>query len=414
MRSFSPLLSVSLLLACGEPGTAGRPSVDGTPDGPDVILDAVTEDVFTVGSVAGDSWDTFGTVNSVYFDDQANLHIFDAQAQHIAVVGPGGALIRTVGGRGQGPGEFDGVTGAIVRRDGSYIVMGLSYVDLLGADGEFVRRVTTDAMFLAERVLPDGRPVTHQLVRLDSGPPREGGNAIHVLSLDGTGPELFYTAWQQPGTGRGQFSMGGSPSSGLLVRSSAGRAFAPVLDYEVLSDGRLALIDSIGYRVKIIGPGGSVANTIERPIAPLPVDDALRDAARERYEQQTAGPVVASTDVPIPFQIEREGVEALTFADEVPVLYGLKVDWEDRIWLQRRGPTGHDDGPTDLVTPDGHYIGTLPPDGLRTPSAFGPDGLMAYIEHDELDVPTVRVVRLLALEPLGGSAPRYPGASTSR
>ena len=101
------------------------------------------------------------------------------------------------------------------------------------------------------------------------------------------------------------------------------------------------------------------------------------------------------------FQIEMEEVEGLTFADEVPVLYRLKVDWKDRIWVQRRGPTGDDNGPTDIVTHDGSYVGTLPPDGLRTPDAFGPGGLMAYIERDELDVQTVRVVRLIALEPQG-------------
>ena len=102
-----------------------------------------------------------------------------------------------------------------------------------------------------------------------------------------------------------------------------------------------------------------------------------------------------------PFRIEREGVEERTFADEVPVLWGLAVDWENRIWVERRGPTGQGDGPTDIVTPAGEYIGTLPPDGLRTPDGFGPNGLMAYIERDDLDVPTVRLVRLIALEPQG-------------
>ena len=53
------------------------------------------------------------------------------------------------------------------------------------------------------------------------------------------------------------------------------------------------------------------------------------------------------------------------------------MDWEDQIWVERRGPTGDDDGPTDIVRPDGDYIGTLPPDGLRTPNAFAPDGLPA-------------------------------------
>ena len=107
--------------------------------------------------------------------------------------------------------------------------------------------------------------------------------------------------------------------------------------------------------------------------------------------------MVSSAGVSV--QIETEGAEGLTFADEVPVLWGLKVDWEDRIWVARRGPTGANDGPTDIVTPGGDYIGTLSPDGLRTPSAFGPNGLLAYIERDEMDVPTVRVVRLVGLAP---------------
>ena len=157
------------------------------------------------------------------------------------------------------------------------------------------------------------------------------------------------------------------------------------------------LIDSIGYRVKLIGLDGSVTGTIERPIAPLPVDDGIMEAERERYREGEAAVVESGARINI--QVDREGVEGRTFADEVPVLYGLKVDWEDRIWLVRRGPTGQDDGPTDIVTPDGDYIGTLAPDGLRTPDAFGPDGLLAYIELTEMEVPTVRVVRLIALEP---------------
>ena len=63
---------------------AGR---TGSGRGPDVIVNAVTEEVFTVGSVAGNDWDTFGRVGSVHFNAQGNLHIFDGQADHIVVVG---------------------------------------------------------------------------------------------------------------------------------------------------------------------------------------------------------------------------------------------------------------------------------------------------------------------------------------
>ena len=403
-RFLSPLLLTVLLPACGETEGGAANGAAGTLDGPDVIVRAVTEEVFNVGSIAGDDWDTFGNVRSVHFDAQANLHIFDSQADHVLVVGPDGSLVRTVGGQGEGPGEFGNVTTAIVGRDGSYTVMGFTTIDLLAPDGEFVRRITMDpfttGMVMASLALPDGRLLANQILRLggDEEEAEDDGRPIHIFPLDGTEPEVLYTAWELPEEGEDENNME-STSGGVRMRFAAGRAFEPRLQYDLLTDGRLALIDSIGYRVKLIGLDGAVTGTIERPIAPLPVDDAIMEAERERYREREASEVVSSGGVNV--QVEREGVEGRTFAAELPVLYDLAVDWDDRIWLERWGPTGADDGPTDIVTPDGDYIGTLAPDGLRTPDAFGPDGLLAYIETDEMDVPTVRVVRLIGLEPSG-------------
>ena len=406
-RRHAPLLiTFALLAACGEGGERSATGPAGTLDGPDVIVNAVTEQVFTVGSVAGDDWDTFGSVRSVHFDAQANLHIYDNQADHIVVVGPDGSLARTVGGKGEGPGEFGSVNRVIVARDGSYTAMGFGQVDLLDPGGEFVRRITTDPMTTgivqAALALPDGRLVADRIVRFgDDDETEEEGRPIHMVPLDGTEPELLYTAWELPEEDDDESVISESPSGNVRVRLMAGRAFEPRLDYDVLTGGRLALIDSIGYRVKLIGLDGTVTGTIERPIAPLPVDDAIKKAERERYREAQAGVREMTSSHGTSIRFEREGVEERTFASKVPVLYGLKVDWEDRIWVARRGPTGEDNGPTDIVTPAGDYKGTLPPDGLRTPDAFGPGGLMAYIESDEMDVPTVRVVRLVELELAG-------------
>ena len=405
-RHLAALLPLALVVACGDAGDESAPGTAGTLDGPDVIVNAVTEEVFTVGSVVGDTWDTFGSVRSVHFDAQSNLHIFDSQLDHILVVGSDGSLVRTVGGRGEGPGEFGNVTTAIVARDGSYTVMGFTQIDLLDPGGDFVRRVTMDmattGIARADMALPDGRLVALDILGLgdlDDRHYEEQGRPVHLFPLDGTEPELLYTAWELPEENDDESELSGDFESGMRMRVAAGRAFEPRLDIDLLTDGRLALIDSIGYRVKLIDLDGSVVGTIERPIAPLPVDDAIREAERERYREATSRQSALTTNLPI--QIDQAGVEERTFADEVPVLWGLKVDWEDRIWVARRGPTGQEDGPTDLVTPDGNYIGTLPPEGLRTPDAFGPGGLLAYIESDEMDVQTVRVVRLIALEPQG-------------
>ncbi|MYD15073.1 MAG: hypothetical protein F4X00_15890 [Gemmatimonadetes bacterium] len=169
-RHRAALLPLALLVACGDAGDDSATGATGTLDGPDVIVNAVTEEVFTVGSVLGDTWDTFGSVRSVHFDAQSNLHILDSQLDHILVVGPDGSLVRTVGGRGEGPGEFGNVTTAIVARDGSYTVMGFTQIDLLDPGGEFVRRVTMDmattGIARADMALPDGRLVALDILQL--------------------------------------------------------------------------------------------------------------------------------------------------------------------------------------------------------------------------------------------------------
>ena len=390
---FAPL---ALVGACGDAGQDGAIGDAGTLEGPDVMLNAVTEEVFTVGSVVGDAWDTFGSVQSVAFDSAGNLHIFDSQAKHILVVGRDGQLLRTVGGQGEGPGEFGNVSSAIVARDGSYTVLGFSQVDLFEPGGAFARRIQLNAILFSGLALPDGRLVAPSFVSMESfsgAPEEEEGRPIYLISLDGTEPEVLYTAWDLPDDPTGaDYDIESS-----TIRMSAGRAFEPGLYYDVLTDGRLALADSIGYRVKLIGLDGSVTGVIERPIAPLAVDDAIREAERERYRETTA----ELESVQSTYQVEREGVEELVFADEVPVIGAVEVDWEDRIWVTRRAADGNREGPVDIVTPDGRYIGTLAVDGLRPPDASGPDGLLAYIERDEFDLPTVRVIRLVSLDPQG-------------
>ena len=84
----------------------------------------------------------------------------------------------------------------------------------------------------------------------------DDGRPIHIFPLDGTEPELLYTAWELPEEEEDESSME-STSGGVRMRFAAGRAFEPRLQYDLLTDGRLALIDSIGYRVKLIGLDGN-------------------------------------------------------------------------------------------------------------------------------------------------------------
>jgi hypothetical protein len=87
-------------------------------------------------------------------------------------------------------------------------------------------------------------------------------------------------------------------------------------------------------------------------------------------------------------QIERL-LAQMEFAEMMPVIRRIRTDPDDRIWVQRDGGPGNTDYPIDILRADGRYVGTLK--GVDLPDAIGPDGLLAFIETDDLGVQRVTV-----------------------
>ena len=419
------VLTLVPLVACDD--SAGRAGDSAT----DIPLVASTEEVYAVGSFAGEDWENFGTIAGVVFDGGGNLHILDEGGHRVVVVGPDGNHLRTVGAQGDGPGEFSNPMAAAVMDDGHLVVFDFGLpgaFEIFDGEGRFVRSVPVD---LAQGApgsvllpLSDGRLVSHGGPRIRMGPapdeeaePEEDDHRrpIDVFSLEGAEVESLYRAWNLPPVESDDELSGRDEEGGTAMqfRFNRMRAFDPGLHVGVLADGRVAVADSMAYRVKFIGMDGTVRGSVGRPIAPEPVTGDIREAERARRREaysesgeapriRVLGPATSlAADGGFAEQMREmmlAQVESMVFNDEIPVIADMAVDREDRIWVARAGAGGDGDGPTDLLTADGGYIGTLAADGLRIPDAYGPDGLMAYIESDEMDVQTVRVVRLLALE----------------
>ena len=90
----------------------------------------------------------------------------------------------------------------------------------------------------------------------------------------------------------------------------------------------------------------------------------------------------------------REDIENLQFFSEIPVIRDLRTSWNGMIWVRRRGEAPDSDGPVDVLGMDGRYVGSYRLGTTEIPDAFGPDGLVAFIEEDELEVKTVVVKRV--------------------
>jgi hypothetical protein len=173
----------------------------------------------------------------------------------------------------------------------------------------------------------------------------------------------------------------------------------------ILPDGRIAVVDSTTYEVKIMELGGEVQELFRRPFFPREVTRRDREGEKERQLEAMSGSggptIMMRTDGGTTSRMAsgqaramiESRIESMEFAPEIPVVVGMAVDWAGRIWVERSGSRVGEKGPVDIIS-QGAYLGTLSPGEGRIPDAFGPDGLAAFMERDELDIPRVVVRRL--------------------
>ena len=153
----------------------------------------------------------------------------------------------------------------------------------------------------------------------------------------------------------------------------------------------MAFADSTTYTVKIAEAGAGVVRILTRPGRPEPVTDrVIRGEKRRRLAKLEEGAEPGED-----LWEDRERIENLKFFSEIPVIRGIAVTLDGDIWVMRRGEDPVSDGPIDVIAADGRYLGSFPEGAMEMPAAFGPGGLVAFIETDELDVETVVVKRLV-------------------
>ena len=237
-------------------------------------------------------------------------------------------------------------------------------------------------------------------------------------------------------TGLQQVTDEGAPDFASIFSLEGGELpwfFAPPFAFGVRPDGGVAYVDSTTYEVTVLGPEGEADRIYRRPLAPMQVTEDLKEEFIERFrnardaavesslggieelagDREAAGAFVAMIEGML------EGIDdavEFNFFPEVPVLDDLRVTWDGALWIERNvdpfslldgvsggfgavslgaGQLAQADGPIDVVSPDGSYVGTFPA-GTQAPDAFGPNGLAAWIEYDEAGGPVIVARRLPA------------------
>ena len=405
-------------------------------------------EIYRAGGVdAREEWAFFGPGLQASFDGTGNLVVLDVLENRIVVIGPDGRLVRSVGRKGEGPGEFRLIWALGVWRDGRIAVPDQRHaaIQVFRPEGELERFVRMDdedkplSMALGheeiradqsgERLIAQG--VQGVLVAMTNRANRRMGHqedetpgvddrALETLDFSGdvVVSRPILQGWRAPRPESG-LSPAEEEDWGKVVASMEDRYFEPGFHWDVLPDGTIAYSDSTAYAIKLASPEGSVTDVLRRPLSPQAVSPRIRRATiayhLERFDERaetapsTGMPFMASDP-----EGRRRRIRERGFYHEIPVVRGLKATWDGGLWIQRRGEDPwDDDGPIDVFNADREYLGTLPAGEPGMPVAFGPGGLVVHLERDELDVPTLVVSRFTYATPPPRSRTRSPSRTAA-
>ena len=111
------------------------------------------EEDLTIENVEEEEGFTFQNIMHLAVDDEENIYASDSKAAFIKVFDKSGNYLRTIGKKGQGPGEFMYPFEILVMPEGELMVNDLNQlrVHFFSLDGEFLRQLSCSTMTLFRR-----------------------------------------------------------------------------------------------------------------------------------------------------------------------------------------------------------------------------------------------------------------------
>lgn len=359
-----------------------------------------------IGRVDGPPEETFGRIVALAEGPGGTLYVADGQVPAVRAYGPDGVYLRTLGGQGEGPGEYGGLNGANMLAtlpDGRVLLRDPSNgrINVYGPGGEaraswriragrftMAPLYTDTAGYLYHPIYElTAEGTDYRLVRFSPAGERMDTLSVDHWSFDA--PILEATSQRGRGRASSQWEVPFSPRVAWT--------FSPL--------GSLVGGVSARYAVELLRRDAPVLR-IEREVEPVFVQPAERKAARERIVSaaRRMDPDWRWDGPPIP--------------DTKPPFRSLWADADGRVWVRRSTPAvresqkrrstngGSRKEPPperwrepyiyDVFEPDGRYLGPVRlPEGMRAsprPVARG-DTVWAVL-RGPMDVPVVARFRL--------------------
>ncbi len=342
MVPFILLVGLAALSAAGEPGQ--KPVADDvfkTGKARLVPLLAITDE--TLGGKTFFVWP-----RGFAADGQGLIYVSDTKENHSTVFDAAGTFLKTIGRKGQGPGEFQ-YLGEIEFSQGRLIASEGKKITILDREGGFIRAAKLEDRGMPRRMkaLPDGRIVIETMITDYQSRGHDRETALDLYSAD---LAFVKTVYQRPIR---QYKPITEP-----VATDLPIPFAAAVSWDLRPDGKIVIGYSESYEIEIHDPDKGRISVIRHACEPVEVtneDKKIFFAGISYMTQDVPGaPPVLHRGAP-DYQIKNTEFPKLK-----PAFTQMRCDAQGRIWVCLSGPAGEKDGPRhDVFDRNGRFIGRV-------------------------------------------------------
>lgn len=222
------------------------------------------QEELTIGVAEGAEEYTFVSLRGIAVDDQGVIFALDQRKPRVDVFSGDGSHIRSIGRRGQGPGEFQTPFFIALAPAGEIMVGGMDRLSFFDRTGVFLRsQENTVQPFAFIKFLENGDAVGTRMVMEEQNPRFEV-----VLCGRDIKPKIVLASSPMPEP---------PPVPG---ESGKYALFASVIRWDISGGREIVCADGQeGYRLSVFDAGGRPIRTIHKEYDPVPVSDL--DVARQ-------------------------------------------------------------------------------------------------------------------------------------
>lgn len=280
----------------------------------------ILEEELTIGDKEKGSDYVFEAVGTVRADDDDNIYVLDWKAATIKVFDKNGKYIKSIGRRGEGPGEFQSPGGMHIISGKEIMIASIGRLSFFTLRGDFLRQIT--------QMLWDPNPVPDSKGNIIARTMSPGEKFVEEIKKFNSNLEPIFTITRI------------EREPPLLQKKR--NAFQTSIYYAVLKDDSILWGFNNQYQLMIVDKDGKLNRKIVKDYDAIKITE---DDKKKFFEERKA--------------LSIEEKERYEFPENYPAFYYISTDEEGRIFVWTYERDRDNNRYYDVFDSEGRYIAKI-------------------------------------------------------